>query len=63
MGQARKPNVAAEAPTLHVDAVAWAAMLAIEKPTRGVYNVAEPKRLSLSTGKVSREVASIQAFD
>src|SRR5262249_41706874 len=32
----------AEAPALHVDAAAWAAMLAIEKARRGIYNIAEP---------------------
>jgi nucleoside-diphosphate-sugar epimerase len=32
----------AKAPALHVDAAAWAAVLAIEKAHRGIYNIAEP---------------------
>jgi nucleoside-diphosphate-sugar epimerase len=32
----------AEAPALHVDAAAAAAVLALEKAQRGIYNIAEP---------------------
>jgi len=35
-------DLAGEAPSLHVDAAASAALLAIEKPCRGIYNIAEP---------------------
>ena len=45
----------AEAPALHVDAAAWAAVLAIEKGRRGIYNIAEPSGY-LSTGKAQREL-------
>jgi nucleoside-diphosphate-sugar epimerase len=42
----------AEAPALHVDAAAWAAVLAIEKACRGIYNIAEPSEyLSTDKGK------------
>src|SRR5215469_3975776 len=43
----------AEAPALHVDAAAWAAVLAIEKARRGIYNIAEPSGY-LSTEKCAR---------
>jgi len=46
---------AAEAPALHVDAAAWAAVLAIEKASRGIYNIAEPSGY-LSTEKARREL-------
>jgi len=46
---------AAEAPALHVDAAAWAAVLAIEKARRGIYNIAEPSGY-LSTKKAQREL-------
>jgi nucleoside-diphosphate-sugar epimerase len=45
----------AEAPALHVDAAAWAAVLAIEKARRGIYNIAEPSEY-LSTEKAQREL-------
>jgi len=45
----------AEAPAVHVDAAAWAAVLAIEKARRGVYNVAEPSGY-LSTEKAQRQL-------
>jgi len=35
-------DVAGEMPSLHVDAAASAALLAIEKTCRGIYNIAEP---------------------
>jgi len=46
---------AAEIPSLHVDAAASAALLAIEKARRGVYNVADQNGY-LSTDKVRREL-------
>jgi nucleoside-diphosphate-sugar epimerase len=45
----------AEAPALHVDAAAWAAVFAIEKARRGIYNIAEPSGY-LSTEKARREL-------
>src|SRR5215469_8964713 len=45
----------AEAPALHVDAAASAALLAIEKARRGIYNIAEPSGY-LSTVKARREL-------
>jgi len=45
----------ADAPTLHVDAAAWAAVLAIEKARHGIYNIAEPSEF-LSTEKARREL-------
>jgi nucleoside-diphosphate-sugar epimerase len=48
-------NNTAEAPALHVDAAAWAAVLAIEKAHRGIYNIAEPSGY-LSTEKARREL-------
>ena len=45
----------AEAPALHVDAAAWAAVLAIEKAQRGIYNIAEPSGY-LTTEKAQREL-------
>ena len=38
-----------------VDAAAWAAVLAIEKARRGIYNIAEPSGY-LSTEKAQREL-------
>ncbi|MBO0717733.1 MAG: NAD(P)-dependent oxidoreductase [Rhizobiales bacterium] len=46
---------AAEAPALHVDAAAWAAVLAIEKARRGIFNIAEPSGY-LSTEKAQRDL-------
>jgi len=46
---------AAGAPVLHVDAAAWAAVLAIERACRGIYNIAEPSGY-LSTEKARREL-------
>jgi nucleoside-diphosphate-sugar epimerase len=45
----------AEAPALHVDAAAWAAVLAIGKARHGIYNIAEPSGY-LSTEKARREL-------
>src|SRR5215469_1235098 len=35
-------DTAGEAPSIHADAAAWAALLAIEKARPGIFNVAEP---------------------
>jgi nucleoside-diphosphate-sugar epimerase len=45
----------AEAPALHVDAAAWAVVLAIEKGRPGIYNIAEPSKY-LCTEKAQREL-------
>jgi nucleoside-diphosphate-sugar epimerase len=45
----------AEAPALHVDAAAAAAVLALEKAQRGIYNIAEPSGY-LSTEKAQRQL-------
>jgi nucleoside-diphosphate-sugar epimerase len=45
----------AEAPALHVDAAAAAAVLALEKAQRGIYNIAEPSGY-LSIEKAQREL-------
>jgi nucleoside-diphosphate-sugar epimerase len=45
----------ADAPALHVDAAAAAAVLALEKVRRGIYNIAEPSGY-LSTEKAQREL-------
>jgi nucleoside-diphosphate-sugar epimerase len=45
----------AEAPALHIDAAAVAAVLALEKAKRGIYNIAEPSGY-LSTEKARREL-------
>jgi nucleoside-diphosphate-sugar epimerase len=52
----------ADPPSLHVDAAAAAALLAIEKGKPGIYNIAEDSRY-LSTVKVRRDSASIQISD
>src|SRR5262249_58527188 len=44
-----------EAPALHVDAAAAAAVLAVKKAQRGIYNIAEPSGY-LSTEKAQREL-------
>jgi nucleoside-diphosphate-sugar epimerase len=51
----------AEAPALHVDAAAWAAVLAIERAHRGIYNIAEPSGY-LSTEKARRELGFDPSF-
>ena len=45
----------AEAPALHVDAAAAAAVLALERAQHGIYNIAEPSGY-LSTEKAQREL-------
>jgi len=52
---------AAEMPSLHVDASASAALLAIEKARRGIYNIAEPNGY-LSTDKARRELGFEPSF-
>jgi nucleoside-diphosphate-sugar epimerase len=51
----------AEAPALHVDAAALAAVLAIEKARRGIYNIAEPSGY-LYTEKALRELGFDASF-
>jgi len=48
-------DIAGEAPSLHVDAAAWATLLAIEKSRAGTYNIAEPNAY-LSIDKARREL-------
>jgi nucleoside-diphosphate-sugar epimerase len=48
-------DVAGEAPSLHVDAAASAALLAVEKARKGIYNIAEPNAY-LSVEKARREL-------
>lgn len=59
------PNTGAdrgtEPPALHVDAAASAALLAVEKGMRGLYNIAEPNRY-LSIEKARRELGFDPAF-
>jgi len=59
------PNTGAEGPgeppSLHVEAAASAASLAIERARRGIYNIAEPSGY-LSTEKVSRELGFDPGF-
>jgi nucleoside-diphosphate-sugar epimerase len=52
---------AAESPALHVDAAAWAAVLAVEKTRRGIYNIAEPNQY-VSTDKARRELGFDAGF-
>jgi nucleoside-diphosphate-sugar epimerase len=52
---------AAEMPSLHVDAAAWAALLVIEKARRGIYNIAEANGY-LSTDKARRELGFDPSF-
>jgi len=52
---------AGEIPALHVDAAAFAALLAIEKARSGIYNIAEPSAY-LSTYKASRELGFDPSF-
>jgi len=51
----------AEAPSLHVDAAAAAALLAIEKAHTGIYNIAEPSAY-LSIAKAQRELGFDPSF-
>jgi nucleoside-diphosphate-sugar epimerase len=51
----------AEIPSVHVDAAAAAALLAIEKARQGIYNIAEPNGY-LSTDKVRRELGFDPSF-
>jgi nucleoside-diphosphate-sugar epimerase len=51
----------AEMPALHVDAAAQAALLAIERARRGIFNIAEPNGY-ISTEKARRELRFDPAF-
>jgi len=51
----------AEVPSVHVDAAAWAALLAIEKAGSGIYNIAEPSGY-LSTEKAQGELGFEPGF-
>jgi nucleoside-diphosphate-sugar epimerase len=59
------PNTGADAPgeppSLHVDAAAAAALLAIERAHRGIYNIAEPSEY-LSTEKARHELGFDPSF-
>ncbi|MGY8662507.1 NAD(P)-dependent oxidoreductase [Bradyrhizobium sp. UFLA05-109] len=48
-------DIAGEAPSLHVDAAASAALLAVEKTRKGIFNIAEPSAY-LSVEKAQREL-------
>ena len=52
---------AAEVPSVHVDAAAAAALLAIKRARRGIYNIAEPNRY-LSTDKARRDLGFDPSF-
>jgi nucleoside-diphosphate-sugar epimerase len=54
-------DVPGEPPSLHVDAAAAAALLAIEKARAGIYNIAEPNKY-LSTDKARLELGFNAAF-
>jgi nucleoside-diphosphate-sugar epimerase len=58
-GQLYGPGTGSETPTgsapVHVDAAAWAALLAIERARPGAYNIAEANRY-VSTEKARREL-------
>jgi nucleoside-diphosphate-sugar epimerase len=54
-------DVAGEAPSLHVDAAASAALLAVEKARKGLYNIAEPNAY-LSVEKARRELEFDPSF-
>jgi len=54
-------DIAGEAPSLHVDAAASAALLAVEKAHKGIYNIAEPNAY-LSVEKARREIGFDPSF-
>jgi nucleoside-diphosphate-sugar epimerase len=54
-------DIAGEAPSLHVDAAASAALLAVEKARNGIYNIAEPNAY-LSVEKARRELGFDPSF-
>jgi nucleoside-diphosphate-sugar epimerase len=54
-------DVAGEAPSLHVDAAASAALLAVEKARKGIYNIAEPNAY-LSVEKARHELGFDPSF-
>ena len=54
-------DIAGEAPSLHVDAAASAALLAVETARKGIYNIAEPNAY-LSVEKARRELGFDPSF-
>ena len=60
-GPATGGDAAGDIPSVHVDAAAWAALLAIEQARPGVYNIAEPNGY-LSTEKARRELGVDAGF-
>ena len=54
-------DIAGEAPSVHVDAAASAALLAIEKARKGIFNIAEPNAY-LSIDKARRELGFDPSF-
>jgi nucleoside-diphosphate-sugar epimerase len=54
-------DIAGEAPSLHVDSAASAALLAIEKARKGIFNIAEPNPY-LSIEKARRELGFDPSF-
>ena len=54
-------DIAGEAPSLHVDAAASAALLAVGKAHKGIYNIAEPNAY-LSVEKARREIGFDPSF-
>jgi nucleoside-diphosphate-sugar epimerase len=54
-------DVAGEPPSVHVDAAASAALLAVEKARKGIYNIAEPNAY-LSVEKARRELGFDPSF-
>ena len=55
------PNEKRAKPALHVDAAAWAALLAVSKGERGVYNIAEDDG-AVSSEKAKRELGFDAGF-
>jgi nucleoside-diphosphate-sugar epimerase len=59
-GQLYGPGTGSEEPTgsapLHVDAAAWAALLAVEKAPQGIFNIAEPNPYA-STAKANAQLS------
>jgi nucleoside-diphosphate-sugar epimerase len=54
-------DITGEAPSLHVDAAASAALLAVEKARKGIYNIADPNAY-LSVEKARRELGFDPSF-
>jgi hypothetical protein len=60
-GPATGFDLTGEPPSVHVEAAAAAASLAMEKTRRGIYNIAEPNEY-LSTEKARRELGFDAAY-